>query len=153
MTNLNYYLNVSPVCRHKLFIYVRASFPDTTLRGINTTSAANLQQIKYPQYHIRILSRLFMYVVLCVCGWLSHLAEEPLAAPSGRRRVIDIDIMVLSAHWLLHKRFLENFSINLHMVLSLNQVRFCHRTDKHHISRRYHSNAFPQTYLHFNEAI
>lgn len=39
-----YYLNVSPIGRHKLFINVRAGFADTTLRGIHTTSAANLQQ-------------------------------------------------------------------------------------------------------------
>lgn len=51
-----------------------------------------------------------------------HLPEESLAASAGRRWVVDIDVMVLCAHWLLYKRLLEDFSVHLHVVLALHQV-------------------------------
>lgn len=52
----------------------------------------------------------------------THLPEESLAASAGRRRVVDVDIVVLCAHRLLHKRLLEDFSVHLHVVLALHQV-------------------------------
>lgn len=77
---------------------------------------------------------MFVVVCLCLCVCVSNLAEKPLAAPSCRRGVVDIDVMVLSTYWLLHKWLLENLPIYLNMVLSLNQVTFCHHAHKRIIS-------------------
>lgn len=52
----------------------------------------------------------------------TDLSEEPLAASTGRRRVVDVDVVVLGADRLFHKRLLEDFSVHLHVVLALHQV-------------------------------
>lgn len=51
-----------------------------------------------------------------------HLTEEPLAAPTCWRRVVNIHIVVFSTDWLLYKWLWENSSVYLHMVLSFHQV-------------------------------
>lgn len=36
-----------------------------------------------------------------------NFAIKPLDTPSHGVRVVDVDVVVLPAHWLLHKRFLD----------------------------------------------
>lgn len=59
------------------------------------------------------------------CSGDSYLSEESLAAPSSRCRVIDVDVMVLSAHGFLHERFRKHLPVHLNMVLPLHEVALC----------------------------
>ena len=54
-----------------------------------------------------------------------YLSEESLAASSCRCWVIDVDIVVLSAHRFLHEGFGEHLPVHLHMVLPLHKVTLC----------------------------
>lgn len=53
---------------------------------------------------------------------MKDLSEEALAATTSRGGVVDVDVVVLGTDRLLNKRFLEYFSVHLHMVLSFHQV-------------------------------
>lgn len=58
-----------------------------------------------------------------------YLSEEALTAPASWGGIVDVDVVILSRDGLFHERLLEHFSINLHMVLPLQQVTF-YQTNK-----------------------
>jgi hypothetical protein len=50
-----------------------------------------------------------------------YLTEQSLTAPSSRCWVVDVDVMILSWDWFLHKWFVEHNTIHFHVIFWLHQ--------------------------------
>lgn len=59
---------------------------------------------------------------------MAYLPEESLAASPSRGGVVDVDVVVLGTHGFLHKGLVEDFAIDLHVVLGFHQVTLCERS-------------------------
>lgn len=53
---------------------------------------------------------------------LPYLTKEALASSSSRAGVVDVNIVVLRTHWLLHKGLGKDSSIDLHLVFTFYQA-------------------------------
>jgi len=85
-------LQVSPLGRQELLVDVRAVAPDLG--------------------HVRVKGR----------RAVAHLAEEPLRAAPDRRRVVDVDVVVLGRGGLLHERLVDADAADLEVVLSQHET-------------------------------
>lgn len=125
---IHHNLDICAICWHKLLIDVWSCLSDAALRRVNTASAANLQEEKEEKDVAFTLSPNSPALVLPPI-WLSqmlkclpYLSEEALTSSSGWTGVVDVNIMVLCTHWLLHKGLGKDSSIYLYLVFTFYQV-------------------------------
>lgn len=55
----------------------------------------------------------------------ANLPEQPLASTARRRRIVDVDVVILRRDGLLHERLVEGDAIDLDMVLGLDKFMIC----------------------------